>query len=234
MEETEKNRQIGEFSEIQYNHDSIKKLKTYPESALKDRDILKEAKIYKMIEGKKHFLELKTYQRHENGIIIEVERAGPSIEELMYFCGGRLSLKTSLMLFDQMLEAIEELHQLNVIHCNLKPNHFLIGMKRKSSILYLIDFENCVILNNLTNKNEKKYFHSDIDFLSFRQLDNQENSFFDDLESLTYILIYMLTGSLPWKESVNQVTEEEKDYSLVSYSEKRYLPSDFLCAGLPR
>ena len=51
------------------------------------------------------------------------------------------SMKTLLMLADQMIENIEIIHEKGVLHNDLKPNNMSMGIDAKnSSQLYIIDF----------------------------------------------------------------------------------------------
>ena len=68
-----------------------------------------------------------------------MELLGPSLEDLFNMCNRKLSLKTVIMLTDQMIARLQFMHSKSFIHRDLKPANFLIGIGKKSIILYLID-----------------------------------------------------------------------------------------------
>lgn len=65
---------------------------------------------------------------------------GPSLEDLMTYVKRKFSLKTVLMLADQMISRIEFLHNNHFIHRDMKPDNFLVGINKKQHMIYLIDF----------------------------------------------------------------------------------------------
>ena len=65
---------------------------------------------------------------------------GPSLEDLFNFCSRRFTMKTVLMLADQMIGRIEYVHNKNFIHRDIKPDNFLMGIGRHCNKLFLIDF----------------------------------------------------------------------------------------------
>jgi len=147
---------------------------------------------------------------------------GPSLEDLFQFCKRKLSLKSILMLAQQMLKLIEFLHQNNFIHRDIKPDNFVMGIGKRSSTVYMIDFGLA-----------KKYRDpKTLQHLPYRTLKNLtgtpryasinthlgiEQSRRDDLQSLGYVLLYFCRGSLPWqglpaknkKQKYQKITEKK-------------------------
>lgn len=73
--------------------------------------------------------------------VMALELLGPNLLQLLSFCGGRFSLKTVLMLALQMLSRLEALHAHGLVHRDVKPQNFLMGLCGKSAnTVHLIDF----------------------------------------------------------------------------------------------
>ena len=69
-----------------------------------------------------------------------IELLGPSLEDMFAYCGRKLSLKTVILLAQQLVSRIETMHKKGYIHRDLKPENILMGLEEKANTLYLIDY----------------------------------------------------------------------------------------------
>uniref|UniRef100_A0A8C4WZA4 non-specific serine/threonine protein kinase n=1 Tax=Eptatretus burgeri TaxID=7764 RepID=A0A8C4WZA4_EPTBU len=92
--------------------------------------LLYESKLYKILQGGVGIPHIRWYGQEKDYNVLVMDLLGPSLEDLFNFCSRRFTMKTVLMLADQMISRIEYVHNKNFIHRDIKPDNFLMGIGR--------------------------------------------------------------------------------------------------------
>ena len=137
-----------------------------------------------------------------------------------------------------MIQRLEFLHNNHFIHRDMKPDNFLIGHGKKQNVIYVIDYglakryrdpktgEHIPYKDNKSLTGTARY-------ASVNAHLGIEQSRRDDLESIGFILIYFLKGSLPWQglqgKTKNDKYDRIKDKKVATTIESltRGLPEEF-------
>ena len=199
------------------------------------QQLIYESKLLKIIQGAPGIPNVywAGTEREYNAMVLDL--LGPSLEDLFNVCGRKFNLKSTLMIADQMLNRIEYLHNKNFLHRDVKPDNFLIGTSKRSSLIYLIDFGLAKKYKDTrSNKHipyrEGKSLTGTARYASVNTHAGIEQGRRDDLESSGYVLMYFLRGFLPW-QGINTGGREEK-YRRI-FEIKSSTSSSELCHGYP-
>lgn len=99
-----------------------------------------EYESYSAFKGLAGFPEVYWYGWQDDYKILVMQLLGPSLDDLFCFCGGSLSLKTVLMIADQILSRLEQIHSKQLLHRDIKPQNFLLGTGKSGNVIYVTDF----------------------------------------------------------------------------------------------
>ena len=148
--------------------------------------------------------EIQHYGYNSTFNILIMELLGQSLENLFQAQNKSFSIKTACMLGIQMIDRIEYVHSRKIIHRDIKPDNFVIGRGLKSHIVYILDFGLSKKYWSVSHKChlpfiKGKKLTGTARYASINALSGCEQSRRDDLESIGYIIMYFIRGSLPWQ-----------------------------------
>ncbi|XP_039760582.1 casein kinase I isoform X1 [Pararge aegeria] len=197
--------------------------------------LLYESRVYKMLQGGIGIPHIRWYGFEKDHNILVMDLLGPSLEDLFNFCSRQFTIKTVLMLADQMMGRVEYIHCKCFIHRDIKPDNFLMGIGRHCNKLYMIDFGLAKKFRDLRSRahicyREDKNLTGTARYASINAHLGIEQSRRDDMESLGYVLMYFNRGSLPW-QGLKAITKKQK-YERIS-EKKMSTPVEVLCKGFP-
>ena len=177
---------------------------------------------------------VKSYGFSGNYNIMVMELLGKSLEELFQECKKKLSLKTVCFLAQQMLDRMEFIHNKHIIHIDIKPDTFVMGLNM-SHIVYILGF--CLSKKYRSSRRQQhirfcsnKKLTGTARYASINALKGCEQSRRDDLEAIGYVLMYFLRGSLPWQGL--KVNKGEDRYKKI-YQKKKATKAEELCKDFP-
>jgi len=178
---------------------------------------------------------VKSYGISGDYHVLVMELLGRSLEDLFQSCGKRLSLKTVCLIGIQMLNRIEYVHSKHIIHRDIKPDNFGMGLGEDKDSVFIIDFglakkyRSSRTLQHICLRNNKKLTGT-ARYASINALKGSEQSRRDDLEAIAYVLLYLVRGSLPWQGM--KVEKNEDRYKKI-YERKKGTSIEELSKDLP-
>ena len=119
-----------------------------------------------------------------------------------------------LLLADQMITRLEYMHDRRIIHRDIKPDNFLLGLGKNANQVSIIDFGLAKKFwvskgNAHIPYKEGKNLTGTARYASTNAHLGREQSRRDDMESLAFVLLYFIRGSLPWQGLVARTKEEK-------------------------
>ena len=160
-----------------------------------------------------------TYGHNKNYNILIETLLGESLEIIF------IKKKTKCNIIDvcsagiQIIDRLEWIHSKNLVHRDIKPDHFLLGIN-DPKVIYIIDFGLCKkYRSSKTGKHilpkVDKNFFGNIKFSSSNVIKGKQSSRRDDIISLGYMLIYFIKKGLPWDYTYKEKITSSKLFELI-------------------
>ena len=167
--------------------------------------------------------------------ILVMPLLGKSLLEIFTSKNLNYEFKDICLIAIQIIDRIQWVHSRKIIHRDIKPDNLLIGLN-DPHLIYLIDFGlSEKFQSTKTGKHIKisqlKTFTGSVNFASSNALRLLQQSRRDDLESIGYMLIYLMKGSLPWQNI--KIDNKKENYFKVAQV-KAYIRPEILCKDLPK
>lgn len=194
-----------------------------------------EYNIYKIFKHKNIECVPKIYDYTETPKynLLTMQLLGKSLDTIFEEKNKSLDVGTVMKIGIKIIEALEKIHKIGIIHRDIKPNNFMFGMNEYKNDLYIMDFGLSKKWRSNGKHLEYKSGRSLIGTARYASVNIHmgiEPSRRDDLESVSYMLVYLLKGKLPWQGLKKKTKDNPNDHigqvKTVTNLEK-------LCEGLP-
>ncbi|NXX38032.1 RN5A ribonuclease, partial [Tricholaema leucomelas] len=156
-----------------------------------------EKRFFERCGGCKHLLKLFQFERHKDDMYLCFPLWERSLEEGLQEPADQKGHKDTLRM---IFQAVTELHSLGFAHRDLHPRNFFIDLDGK---IYLADFDN-----------------------SRKLIEGQEDLINSDLEALSQLVLYVLTGG---RKPFEQVSTEDLAPDSPDYEEALDLVRSLVC-----
>lgn len=174
----------------------------------------------------------KYFETPEYNLLI-MQLLGKSLDTIFEECNSSIDIGTVMKMGITIISNLEKIHRIGIIHRDIKPNNFMFGMNDKANDLYVMDFglskKWCVNRDHIEFKTNRSMIGT-ARYASLNIHLGTEPSRRDDMESVGYMLVYLIKGSLPWQGLKKKTKENPMD----KIGEKKMMINlKTLCEGLP-
>ena len=202
---------FGNVYKCKYNN------KYYAVKEDKDLKTLKyEAQIYKELKSVKNISTIVDFFLFDNKHYIVLELYEFNLTHYKLRFENSESYYDNLkIIFTGIIKTLEHIHELGIVHRDLKPTNICLD---KNYNPYIIDFglAKKIITNNKHIKEKKiNNIIGSYNFISLNVLNLIEPSRRDDMESLIFILLYMILAKETYIKYDNLIQKYKKDIAVI-------------------
>ena len=167
-----------------------------------DMKLLKnESVIYQYLNNVEGVPIVKWFGKDETNYYMVLNLLGESLQSIKNV--STFSLGSVLQIGIQVIILLKTIHDKGLVHRDIKPDNFLLGLNNQRKRIYIIDFGLCKCYMNNDKHNPIKKTNNLIGSLTYASINTHnhiELSRRDDMESLGYMLAFLYLGTLPWQQ----------------------------------
>ena len=178
-----------------------------------------EARIYRDLMDKTGIPKIRSFGMEGGVRYMVMDLLGKSLEDVREdYKNKKLPVRMVLDIGIQITKLLKIIHESGFIHRDIKPENFLYSKNTSKNILYAVDFGlACRYLDDKSNHIEMKTGKNIVGtsrYVSINIHEGRSASRRDDLESLAYMLVYLLEGELPW-QGIHEDNMEDKNNKII-------------------
>jgi casein kinase I homolog HRR25 len=167
------------------------------EPAIADQPTLKhEAQVCKDMTGVVGFSFMHWFGTEKEYNILVTSSLGPTLESLFQICKGKFSLKTILLLSDQIISRLEDLHAEDYVYGKIAPENLRMGREKFGAQVSVANLGYAKKHVPYSQGNSTSVTHR---YASINMHKGIPKSYCDDFESWWYVMRHFCGGSLPWE-----------------------------------
>jgi len=189
-----------------------------------------ESIIYQYLQNCRGVPSVKWFGKGEQNYYMVINLLGESLQSIKNK-KQTFSLRLVLQIGIQITKLLKTIHDKGLVHRDIKPDNFLLGLDNDKNNIYIIDFGFCKTYardgTHIPLSNTSSLIGS-LTYASTKAHDFIELARRDDMESLGYMLIYFYLGNLPWQT----VSDTNNAHVEIKGLKKKILESDEIPGGL--
>ncbi|CDF32188.1 unnamed protein product [Chondrus crispus] len=182
---------------IRYEPDPVRKVCLERDRIVYESRVLADNDIHKEHNPKVRYLGPAL-----DGYVLIMDRLGPSLEDERPFWKHKVDHEAAMLIGCTIVGRLEALHRAGYVHGNIQPAHIVSDWKQLGGY-HLISFSTawnfiCPITGNFQTMQPRTEIVGTPRYASILSHQRHIVDRCSDLESLGYVMVEMMTGSLPW------------------------------------
>lgn len=172
-----------------------------------------ENRVYRELRGLYGIADIYDFRETPEGTFLVMKRLYKSLAEISNYPPPIMTPSSVFVIGRRMVDILEGIHSRGRIYRDLKPENIMVDYKDQ---IYLVDFGMSKYYIDQTTKTHikisfDKKLSGTARYVSINMHKGIEQSRRDDLESLGYVLVFLIKKTLPWI-GINAATGKEKNF----------------------